>query len=304
MLQETEKIWMDGKLVAWKDAQVHVLTHTLHYGLGVFEGIRCYKTAKGPAIFRLQDHVDRLFASAHIVQIKIPFSQEDIASAVIETVRVNRLKECYIRPIVFIGSGEMGLYVMKNPIQVAIAAWPWGTYLGDEGIQHGIRAKVSSFTRHHVNISMTRAKVTAYYANSQIAKREVKEAGYDEAILLDTEGYVAEGPGENIFLVRDGILKTTPLTSILEGITRESILELAKEKKIPAVEQRFTRDELYIADEAFFTGTAAEITPIREVDGRVIGTGKPGPITKELQKTFFDIVHGKDQKHKSWLTYL
>jgi branched-chain amino acid aminotransferase len=304
MLQETEKIWMDGKLVAWKDAQVHVLTHTLHYGLGVFEGIRCYKTAKGPAIFRLQDHVDRLFASAHIVQIKIPFSKDDITSAVIETVRVNRLKECYIRPIVFIGSGEMGLYVMKNPIQVAIAAWPWGTYLGDEGIQHGIRAKVSSFTRHHVNISMTRAKVTAYYANSQIAKREVKEAGYDEAILLDTEGYVAEGPGENIFIVRDGILKTTPLTSILEGITRESILALAKEKKIPAVEQRFTRDELYTADEAFFTGTAAEITPIREVDGRRIGAGKPGPITKELQKAFFDIVHGKDQKHKPWLTYL
>jgi branched-chain amino acid aminotransferase len=189
-------------------------------------------------------------------------------------------------------------------LRLAMSAWPWGTYLGDEGIQHGIRAKVSSFARHHVNISMTRAKVTAYYANSQIAKREVKEAGYDEAILLDTEGYVAEGPGENIFIVRDGILKTTPLTSILEGITRESILKLAKEKKIPAVEQRFTRDELYIADEAFFTGTAAEITPIREVDGRRIGTGKPGPITKELQKAFFDIVHGKDQKHKSWLTYL
>ena len=304
MLQETEKIWMDGKLVAWKDAQVHVLTHTLHYGLGVFEGIRCYKTAKGPAIFRLRDHVQRLFASAHIVQIKIPFSQDDIASAVIETVRVNRLKECYIRPIVFIGYGEMGLYAMKNPIQVAIAAWPWGTYLGDEGIRHGIRAKISSFTRHHVNISMTRAKVTAYYANSQIAKREVKEAGYDEAILLDTEGYVAEGPGENIFIVRDGILKTTPLTSILEGITRESVLQLAQEKKIPAAEQRFTRDEMYIAEEAFFTGTAAEITPIREVDGRQIGTGKPGPITKELQKAFFEIVHGKDQKHKSWLTYL
>ena len=304
MLQETEKIWMDGKLVAWKDAQVHVLTHTLHYGLGVFEGIRCYKTAKGPAIFRLRDHVQRLFASAHIVQIKIPFSQDDIASAVIETVRVNRLKECYIRPIVFIGSGEMGLYVMKNPIQVAIAAWPWGTYLGDEGIRHGIRAKISSFTRHHVNISMTRAKVTAYYANSQIAKREIKESGYDEAILLDTDGYVSEGPGENIFIVRDGILKTTPLTSILEGITRESVLQLAQEKKIPAMEQRFTRDEMYIAEEAFFTGTAAEITPIREVDGRQIGTGQPGPITKELQEAFFEIVHGKDQKHKSWLTYL
>jgi branched-chain amino acid aminotransferase len=304
MLQETEKIWMDGKMVAWKDASVHVLTHTLHYGLGVFEGIRCYKTGKSPAIFRLRDHVDRLFGSAHIVQIKIPYSQEEICSAVSETVKVNRLQECYIRPIAFIGYGEMGLYVNKNPIQVAIAAWPWGTYLGDEGIQHGIRAKISSVARHHVNISMTRAKVTAYYANSQIAKREVKEAGYDEAILLDTDGYVAEGPGENIFIVRDGILKTTPLTSILEGITRASVLDLAKEKKIPALEQRFTRDELYIADEAFFTGTAAEITPIREVDGRRIGSGKPGPITQELQKSFFDIVHGKDEKHNSWLTYL
>jgi branched-chain amino acid aminotransferase len=304
MLQETEKIWMDGKMVAWKDASVHVLTHTLHYGLGVFEGIRCYKTGKGPAIFKLSEHVNRLFASAHIVQIKIPFSKEEIGSAIIETVRVNRLQECYIRPIAFIGYGEMGLYAMKNPIQVAIAAWPWGTYLGDEGIQHGIRAKVSSVSRHHVNISMTRAKVTAYYANSQIAKREVKEAGYDEAILLDTDGYVAEGPGENIFIVREGKLKTTPLTSILEGITRASVLELAKEKKVPSVEQRFTRDELYIADEAFFTGTAAEITPIREVDGRRIGSGKPGPITKDLQKAFFDIVHGKDENHRSWLTYL
>jgi branched-chain amino acid aminotransferase len=304
MLQETEKIWLDGKMVPWKEATVHVLTHTLHYGLGVFEGIRCYKTAKGPAIFRLQDHVDRLFASAHIVQIKIPFSPDEVRSAVIKTVRVNRLKECYIRPIVFIGYGEMGLYAMKNPIQVAVAAWPWGTYLGDEGIRNGIRTKISSITRHHVNISMTRAKVTGYYANSQLAKREVKESGYDEAILLDTDGYVSEGPGENIFIVRKGLLKTTPLTSILEGITRQSVLQLAREKKIPAVEQRFTRDELYIAEEVFFTGTAAEITPIREVDGRLIGNGKPGPITKEFQRAFFDIVHGKDQKHKSWLTHL
>jgi branched-chain amino acid aminotransferase len=294
---------MDGRFVDWKEANIHVLTHSLHYGLGVFEGIRCYKGEKGSAIFRLKEHVDRLFDSAQIVQIKIPFSPKQIEEAVMGTVKINRLEACYIRPIVFIGYGEMGLYVDKNPIQVAIAAWPWGTYLGDDGIKNGIRTKISSFTRHHVNISMTRAKVTGYYANSQMAKREAKEAGYDEAILLDTDGYVAEGPGENIFIVRNGTLKTTPLTSILEGITRNSILELAREKGIPVVQERFSRDEIYIADEAFFTGTAAEITPIREVDNRMIGSGKPGEITKQLQKSFFDIVAGKDSAHQSWLTY-
>lgn len=295
---------MDGRLVDWKEANIHVLTHTLHYGLGVFEGLRCYKGEKGSAIFRLKEHVHRLFDSAQIVQIKIPFSPQEIEEAVITTVKINRLEACYIRPIVFIGYGEMGLYVQKNPIQVAIAAWPWGTYLGDDGIRNGIRAKISSFTRHHVNISMTRAKVTSYYANSQLAKREAKEAGYDEAILLDTDGYVAEGPGENIFIVRNGVLKTTPLTSILEGITRNSIIELAQEKGIPVLQERFSRDEIYIADEAFFTGTAAEITPIREVDSRIVGTGKPGDTTKQLQKSFFDIVAGKDSKHQSWLTYI
>jgi branched-chain amino acid aminotransferase len=294
---------MDGRFVDWKEANIHVLTHSLHYGLGVFEGLRCYKGEKGSAIFRLKEHVERLFDSAHIVQIKIPFSPKEIEQAIIGTVKINRLEACYIRPIVFIGYGEMGLYVQKNPIQVAIAAWPWGTYLGDEGIKNGIRVKISSFTRHHVNISMTRAKVTSYYANSQWAKREAKEAGYDEALLLDTDGYVAEGPGENIFIVRNGTLKTTPLGSILEGITRNSIIQLAQEKGIPVAQERFSRDEVYIADEAFFTGTAAEITPIREVDGRIIGPGKPGEITKLLQKLFFDIVAGKDSAHKSWLTY-
>ncbi|MBI3995243.1 MAG: branched-chain amino acid transaminase [Nitrospirae bacterium] len=302
MIQETSKIWMDGRFVDWKEANIHVLTHTLHYGLGVFEGLRCYKGEKGSAIFRLKEHVKRLFDSAQIVQIKIPYSPKEIEQAVLGTVKVNRMEACYIRPIVFIGYGEMGLYVQKNPIQVAIAAWPWGTYLGDDGVRNGIRVKISSFTRHHVNISMTRAKVTSYYANSQLAKREAKDAGYDEALLLDIDGYVAEGPGENIFIVRNGVLKTTPLTSILEGITRNSIIQLAQEKGIPVVQERFSRDELYIADEAFFTGTAAEITPIREVDGRVIGPGKPGEITKQLQKMFFDTVTGKDTGHPSWLT--
>jgi branched-chain amino acid aminotransferase len=302
VIQETSKIWMDGRFVDWKNATVHVLTHTLHYGLGVFEGIRCYKGKRGSAVFRLKDHIDRLYGSAHIVQIKIPYTPSQVQKAILDTIKVNGLTECYIRPIVFIGYGGMGLYVEKNPIQLTIAAWPWGTYLGEEGVRNGIRAKVSSLTRHHVNISLTRAKITGNYANSQMAKREVKEAGYDEAILLDTDGYVAEGPGENIFMVRNGILKTTPLTSILEGITRNTVITLAEELDIPVIQERFTRDELYLADEAFFTGTAAEITPIREVDSRNIGSGKPGPITQSLQRVFFDVVHGKVKKHFAWLT--
>lgn len=304
MLKETSKIWMDGKFVDWKDAKIHVLTHTLHYGLGVFEGIRCYKREDGSVIFRLKEHVDRLFSSAHICCMKIPFTKEEIQEAIKETVRINKLEECYIRPIAYIGYGEMGLYVKNNPIAVAVAAWPWGTYLGEEGIKKGIRVKVSSINRHHVNISMTRAKVCGYYVNSQLAKREVVTDGYDEALMLDTDGYVAEGPGENIFIVRNNVLKTTPLTSILEGITRDSIIQLAREKGIQVAEARFTRDELYIADEAFFTGTAAEITPIREIDNRQIGAGKPGPITTTLQSEFFDIVRGKDAKHKDWLAYV
>lgn len=304
MLRESEKIWMDGKFVDWKDARVHVLTHTLHYGVGVFEGIRCYKVTEGSAIFRLDDHVERLFTSAHIMNIKIPFTKEEIKDAIVETVRINRLEACYIRPIVYIGYGSMGLYVEDNPINVAIAAWSWGSYLGDEGLEKGIRTKISSFTRHHVNISMTRAKVPGYYVNSILAKKEVKAAGYDEAILLDPDGYIAEGSGENIFILRKGVIKTTPLTSILEGITRDSIISLAGEMGLPVLEERFTRDDLYIAEEAFLTGTAAELTPIREVDNRVIGNGRPGPITKRLQDTFFAIVQGKDKRYGNWLTYL
>jgi branched-chain amino acid aminotransferase len=302
VIKKTDKIWMDGKFVAWNNAKIHVLTHTLHYGLGVFEGIRCYKTAGGPAIFRLDEHVKRLFNSAHIFMMEIPFTEKEIRNAIIETVRINGLKECYIRPLVYIGYGEMGLYPKGNPVNVAIAAWPWGAYLGDEGIEKGIRIKVSSFTRHHVNVDMTRGKVCGYYVNSQLAKKEAISCGFDEAVLLDTEGYVSEGSGENIFIVRNGRIKTTPLTSILEGITRESIIRLAVDSGIAVEEERFTRDEIYIADEAFLTGTAAEVTPIREVDGRAIGDGGRGRVTKRLQTAFFDIVKGKNRKYESWLT--
>ncbi|MDA8105792.1 MAG: branched-chain amino acid transaminase [Nitrospiraceae bacterium] len=302
MIEKTKKIWMDGRFVDWDDANVHVLTHTLHYGLGVFEGIRCYKTEKGSAIFRLDEHVERLFDSAHIFTMEMPFSRKEIASAIIETVRVNKIRECYIRPLVYIGYGAMGLYPKDNPVRVSIAVWPWGAYLGEEGIRKGIRVKVSSYTRHHVNVDMTRGKVCGYYVNSQIAKKEAIACGYDEALMLDTEGYVSEGSGENVFIVRDGRIKTTPLTSILEGITRESIIQIAKDQKIPVIEERFTRDELYISDEAFFTGTAAEVTPIREVDGRKVGRGKRGKITEKLQSVFFDVVKGRNKKYASWLT--
>jgi branched-chain amino acid aminotransferase len=302
MITGTDKIWMDGNFVSWDSAKVHVLTHTLHYGLGVFEGIRCYKTAKGPAIFRLDEHVDRFFNSAHIFMMEIPFTKKEIRDAIIETVRVNRVKECYIRPLAYIGYGAMGLYPKDNPIRVSIAVWPWGAYLGDEGIEKGIRVKVSSFTRHHVNVDMTRGKVAGYYVNSQLAKKEAIACGCDEAVMLDTEGYVSEGSGENIFIVRDGVIKTTPLTSILEGITRDSIIRVAKDNRIPVKEEKFTRDELYIADEAFLTGTAAEVTPIREVDGRHVGNGQRGRLTKKLQSIFFRIVKGSDRKYESWLT--
>lgn len=302
MLEPVEKIWMDGKFVSWSDATVHILTHSLHYGLAAFEGIRCYKGKSGSAIFRLRDHVDRLFESAHIGMMTIPFDRKQIADAIVDTVRANRLDACYIRPLVYIGYGAMGVHPGDNPIRVAIAAWKWGTYLGDDALANGIRARVSSFTRHHVNVSMTRGKISGYYVNSIFAKREAKADGYDEAILLDPEGYVSEGTGENIFIVRRGILKTTPLTSILEGITRNSVIELARERKIPVVEERFTRDEMYVADEVFVTGTAAELTPVREIDNRRIGTGKPGSITLALQKAFFSIVRGEDPTHESWLT--
>jgi branched-chain amino acid aminotransferase len=298
------RIWMDGTMVEWGEARVHVLTHTLHYGLGLFEGIRCYKTERGPAIFRLPEHVDRLFEGAQIIGIQIPFSAEQITAAIRQTVRDNALEECYIRPLVYVGYGKLGLNPLGIPVRVAIAAWPWGAYLGEEGLASGIRVRISSFTRHHPNIMMTKAKVVGNYANSQLAKVEAIQTGYDEALLLDPAGYVAEGSGENVFMVRNGVLKTPPLMSILEGITRASVVELARLEGISLREEPLSRDEIYIADELFFTGTAAEITPVREVDKRPIGSGKPGPLTKRLQRQFFDIVHGQDERFKEWLTYV
>ena len=302
MVQKTKKIWMDGKLVNWDEAQVHVLTHTLHYGVGVFEGIRCYTTEDGKAaIFRLKEHVDRFFDSAHIVLMEIPFTREEICAAIRKTLLANEQPEGYIRPIAFLGEGEMGLHVRTNTVRVAVATWPWGAYLGEEGLKKGIRAKVSSFNRHHVNAAMTKGKVIGNYVNSVLAKWEVVKSGYDEAVLLDTEGYVAEGSGENIFIVRNGMLQTTPLTSVLPGITRDSVITIAQKMDIPVKEARFTRDEMYIADEMFFTGTAAEITPVREVDDRKVGPGKPGPVTKRIQAAFFDIVRGKNALFQHWL---
>lgn len=295
---------MDGDFVDWDDARVHVLTHTLHYGLGVFEGIRCYNTARGPAIFRVEEHIDRLLKSAHIFMLKVPFSRDELIRATIDTVRENGLTECYIRPIVYIGDGAMGLYVKDNPVRVSIAAWEWGSYLGEEGLQKGIRVKTSSFIRGHVNSNMTRGKVCGYYVNSQLAKREAIENGYQEALILDMDGYVSEGSGENVFIVRKGTVKTTPLTSILEGITRDSVMRIARDEGMEPVEARFTRDEVYISDEAFFTGTAAEITPIVELDSRRIGPGSPGPLTKRIQEVFFATVRGRQEKYSHWLTYL
>jgi branched-chain amino acid aminotransferase len=300
-----EKIWLDGRLVPWDEARVHVLTHTLHYGLGVFEGIRCYRTADGrSAVFRLADHLRRLFDSAHINLLEIPFSQEQVSEAVLATLRANRLGEGYIRPIAFIGDGVMGLNPADNPIRLAVIAYPWGKYLGEDGMEHGIRAKVSTFARNFVNAKMTKGKTCGDYVNSILAKREALLDGYDEAILLDTQGLVSEASGENLFLVRDGAIRTPPLPSILAGITRDSVIEVARDKGIPVGETPITRDELYIADELFLTGTAAEVTPIREVDHRRIGSGRRGAITKTLQSAFFDIVTGRDRKHERWLTYL
>ena len=303
-MEKTEKIWLDGKFVPWHEANVHVLTHTLHYGLGVFEGVRCYQIKnKKSAIFRLHEHVDRLFNSAIVLGIDIPFSQKEIFTAIQLVVRKNKLKECYIRPIVFLGHNQMGLNPNGVDVRVAIAAWPWGTYLGDEGISRGIRVRISSFTRHHVNITMTRAKACGHYVNSILAKTEAVRDGYDEAILLDSQGYVSEGSGENIFLLSKGRLKTPALScSNLEGITRDSVFDIAKHLKIEVEEGRVTRDELYIADEVFLTGTAAEITPVREIDNRTIGNGKRGKTTTRIQKMFFEIVHGSHAKFKKWLS--
>ena len=305
MIEKVDKIWMDGKFVPWGEANVHVLTHTLHYGLGVFEGIRCYECVDGrSSVFRLKEHTDRLFESAHISQIDIPFTREEISEATLEVLRVNNLKEAYIRPVVFIGDGEMGIYVKDYNVRVAIAAWPWGAYLGEDGIKKGIRIKVSSFTRQHVNISMTKAKVCGNYVNSIMAKREAILAGYNEALLLDNEGYVSEGSGENIFIAKGGVVKTTPCTTVLSGITRDTVMKILKDEGITVKEERFTRDELYTAEEAFFTGTAAEITPIREVDDRAIGNGSPGSITKKVQEVYFKTVKGDEKKYRDWLSYL
>ncbi len=305
MLAKSEKIWMDGEMVPWEEAKVHVLTHALHYGTAYFEGIRCYLLADGrSAVFRLDEHIRRFFDSGQILGFPLPYSFDEVKRATLDVLKVNRLKECYIRPLAFLGIGDMGLYAPNNPVHVMIAAWPWGAYLGDEGIKNGIRAKISSYSRHHVNVMMTKSKVSGNYVNSVLAKHEVKKAGYDEAIMLDTEGYVAEASGENIFMVRQGRVKTTPLTSILPGITRDSVLAVARDKAYEIEERRFTRDELYTADEAFFTGTAAELTPIREIDNRAIGNGCPGPVTRDLQQTFFDIIKGKEKKYAGWLSYI
>ncbi|MDQ6951283.1 MAG: branched-chain amino acid transaminase [Mariprofundales bacterium] len=295
-------IWMDGEMVPWRDAKVHVLTHTLHYGMGVFEGVRAYETDKGAAIFRLDEHTNRLFRSAKIMNMPMPFDHATIQQAQIDSVRKNGLKSAYLRPIVFYGSEGMGLRADNLKVHVAIAAWEWGAYLGEDAINNGIRIRTSSYTRHHVNISMCKAKACGNYINSMLALTEALRDGYDETLLLDVEGFVAEGSGENIFILRDNVLYTPDLTSALDGITRATIMQLATEGGIKVVEKRITRDEVYIADEAFFTGTAAEVTPIREVDGRTIGTGKPGAITKVLQETYFDSVHGKDTVHHHWLT--
>jgi len=295
-------IWLDGEMVPWREAKVHVLTHTLHYGMGVFEGVRAYKTDKGTAIFRLDAHTERLFRSAHILMMPMPWDKATISAAQQAVVRENKLESAYIRPMCFYGSEGMGLRADNLKVHCMIAAWTWGSYLGAENMERGIRIKTSSFTRHHVNITMCKAKANGNYMNSMLALREALASGHDEAMLLDAEGYVAEGSGENIFIVRNGVIYTPDLTSALDGITRDTLFTLADEAGIKVKEKRITRDEVYISDEAFFTGTAAEVTPIREVDGRMIGSGTRGPITTKLQATYFDLVHGRHAKYPEWLT--
>ncbi len=295
-------IWYDGKLVPWRSATIHVLTHTLHYGMGVFEGVRAYKTTHGTAIFRLKEHTERLFRSAHINGMKIPYDRATIIEAQREVVAINKLESCYIRPLVFYGSEAMGISAKNVSVHVAIGAWPWGAYLGPDALERGIRVKTSSFQRHHVNVTMCRAKSVGTYMNSILAHQEAAQDGYDEALLLDVDGFVAEGSGENIFLVSDGTLYEPELTSALSGITRDTVIRFARDLGIPVISKRITRDEVYVADEAFFTGTAAEVTPIRELDNRQIGEGRRGPITEKLQKTFFDCVTGKSDQYRDWLT--
>jgi len=301
MVQKTEFIWFDGQLVPWEEAQVHVLTHSLHYGCAVFEGIRSYKCGEGSEVFRLKEHVERLFGSAKTMQMEIPFTVAEITQAIVDTLKANKMDSGYIRPLSFIGDGAMGVHPADNPVKTIIATWPWGAYLGEDALEMGIRVKTSSFTRHHVNVMMTKAKVAGNYVNSILAKREVVADGYDEALMLDTEGYVCEATGENMFIVKDNVIKTAPLTAILGGITRNSLIQLARDMGYQVVEMRFTRDEAYMADEAFFCGTAAELTPIREIDRRIIGEGHAGPVAKRLQDTFFKIVKGEVPEYEHWL---
>ena len=302
MADRDGKIWKDGHMIDWRDATLHVLTHSLHYGMAIFEGVRAYKTPQGTAIFRLKEHTQRLFNSAKIFQMVIPYDMETIMAAQREVVRTNNLESCYLRPLAWIGSEKMGVSARGNTIHVSIAAWPWGAYLGEDGLARGIRVKTSSFNRHHVNVSMVRAKASGYYINSILANQEVTADGYDEALLLDTDGYVSEGAGENVFIVKNGKIYTPDLASCLDGITRDSVLTMARDLGIEIIEKRITRDEMYCADEALFTGTAAEVTPIRELDNREIGSGSRGPITEKLQSLFFDVVAGKAPQYNHWLT--
>jgi len=297
-------IWFDGEMVPWREAKVHVLTHTLHYGMGVFEGVRAYKTDKGPAIFRLEDHTARLLRSAHIMQMAMPYDKDTLNAAQLATVRDNKLDSAYLRPMAFYGSEGMGLRADNLKTHVIVASWEWGSYLGQDGMENGIRIRTSSFTRHHVNISMCKAKANGQYINSMLALSDALRDGYDEALLLDVDGFVAEGSGENFFIVRDGVIYTPDLTSALDGITRATVMQLAEEEGYKVIVRRITRDEVYVADEAFFTGTAAEVTPIRELDGRQIGCGSRGPVTEKLQQKYFDVVHGRSEQHADWLTYV
>ncbi len=303
MADRDGKIWMDGQLVDWRDAKIHVLTHTLHYGCGAFEGVRAYKTANGTAIFRLQEHTERLYNSAKILRMKIPFSQEQFNEAQKQVVRENQLETCYLRPLVWIGSQKLGVSPKGAKVHAMVAAWTWGAYLGEEGMKRGIRVKTSSYTRHHVNITMTQAKAVSNYTNSILANMEATDDGYDEALLLDASGFVSEGAGENVFVIKNGVIYTPDLSAgALNGITRNTVFHIAKDLGLEIVQKRITRDEVYIADEAFFTGTAAEVTPIRELDRVELGSGSRGPITEKIQNAFFDIVNGRNPKYAHWLT--
>jgi branched-chain amino acid aminotransferase len=299
------KIWMDGQMIEWRDAKIHVLSHTLHYGCGAFEGVRAYKTAQGPAIFRLQEHTERLFNSAKILRMKIPFSQDEVMQAQKDVVRANQLESGYIRPLTWIGSQKLGVSPKGNKIHLMVAAWTWGAYLGEDGMKRGIRVKTSSYTRHHVNITMTQAKAVSNYTNSILANMEALDDGYDEALLLDASGFVSEGAGENLFVIKGGVVYTPDLSAgALNGITRNTIFHICKDLGLELVQKRITRDEIYISDEAFFTGTAAEVTPIRELDRVEIGSGSRGPITEKIQAAFFDIVNGRNPKYAAWLSHV